>query len=232
MDKLTNARKHLKSAHDKHEREYDAQLKELNRKETLLVKRLDELNKKKVETAQANGNEDAAGEDLVEVDAGGKIIAAKRSTLTQLTGTRMEGLFSGRWDETVLKDRQGRIFLDVNPLCFQAIVDYLNEKLISSEDNPPALPTIDTEYTQILKHQLELFGLSSVPMVEMPDSNIIKDESHVTQLHDWLMEDGSDGAFSLLYRSSRDGLSSTSFHSKCDNKGCTLTVIETTDGHV
>jgi hypothetical protein len=36
----------------------------------------------------------------------------------------------------------------------------------------------------------------------------------------------------ILYRSSRDGLSNADFHSKCDNQGCTLTVIETTDGFV
>ena len=51
-------------------------------------------------------------------------------------------------------------------------------------------------------------------------------------LHDWLKEDGSDGEFSLLYRGTRDGLSGSAFHSNCDNKGCTLTIIETTNGKV
>jgi hypothetical protein len=50
--------------------------------------------------------------------------------------------------------------------------------------------------------------------------------------HDWLNEDGSDGEFRLLYRGSRDGLSGSAFHSNCDNKGFTLTIIETTDGKV
>ncbi|KAL7526278.1 hypothetical protein ACHAWF_001705, partial [Thalassiosira exigua] len=66
----------------------------------------------------------------------------------------------------------------------------------------------------------------------IPESNIIKDDEDVKLLHGWLEEDGSDGEFSLLFSSSRDGLSNVSFHSNCDNQGCTLTVIETTDGFV
>ena len=36
----------------------------------------------------------------------------------------------------------------------------------------------------------------------------------------------------LLYRASRDGWDSNHFHSKCDNKGPTLTVIKCTGGYV
>mmetsp|Transcript_14090 Transcript_14090/g.25676 ORF Transcript_14090/g.25676 Transcript_14090/m.25676 type:complete len:619 (+) Transcript_14090:91-1947(+) len=233
MDKLSIANTRLKTARDNHEQEYETQLKKLDIKQTSLTERLNELNDKKREVANVNGDEDATDEDLVEVNAGGNIIAAKRSTLTQLNGTRLEALFSGRWDKKLQRDSNGRIFLDVNSVCFQAIVDYLNEMTISPEDNPPALPSVDDEHKHILKHQLELFGLlSKVPVAEFPDSNIIKDEGHATQLHDWLNEDGSGGKFSLLYRSSRDGPSDAHFHSKCDNQGCTLTVIETTDGLV
>ena len=62
----------------------------------------------------------------------------------------------------------------------------------------------------------------------MPGSNITKDEGHANQLHNWLKEDGSDGEFGLVYRSSRDSLSGVCFYSKCDNQGRTLTIIETT----
>ncbi len=113
-------------------------------------------------------------------------------------------------------------------------MDYLSELAISSEDDPPHPPSVDNEHKHILQHQLELFGLlSDAPMLEMPDSDIIKDAGPVAQLQEWLREDGSDGEFNLLYRSSRDGLSGDAFHSKCDNKcSTTLTVIETTDGFV
>jgi len=228
MEQLNISNKRLKTAHGDRERDYKAQIEKLDSKEEELLKRLSDLDKKKLETAEANGNVDAADDDIVEINAGGKIIAAKRSTLTQLKGTRLEALFSGRWDKKLQRDSNGRIFLDVNSVCFQAIVDYLNEMTISSEDNPPESPSVDDEHKHILRHQLELFGI----MTKFSDSNIIKDEGHATQLHDWLKEDGSIGEFSLLYRSSRDGTSGADFHSKCDKKGCTLTVIETTDGFV
>jgi hypothetical protein len=123
--------------------------------------------------AQASGNPDAAHNGIVEVNAGGKIVAAKRSTLIQLEGTRLEGLFSGRWDKKLQQDSHGRIFLDVDPTCFHAIVDYLNEILISSKDSPPNLPSVDEEHKHILHHQFKLFGLE--PTEELPDINIVTD---------------------------------------------------------
>ena len=70
---------------------------------------------------------DATEEDLVKINAGGKVIALAltRSTFTQLKGTKLEALFSGHWDKKLTRDNDRRGFLDVNPVCFQAMVDYL-----------------------------------------------------------------------------------------------------------
>jgi hypothetical protein len=54
----------------------------LNQREIGLKERLDQLNRKKHEISQLHGNLDATDDDLVEVNAGGKIMVAKRSTLT------------------------------------------------------------------------------------------------------------------------------------------------------
>ena len=51
-----------------------------------------------------------------------------------LSVSSRELAFSGRWDKKLQRDSGGRIFLDVNPVCFQAIVGYLNEVMVSSED--------------------------------------------------------------------------------------------------
>ena len=188
MDKLSAARKRLKTAHDNIERDYNKLTLSLSQRESRLTECVDELNRKKNDIAHASGNLDAAHNDLVEVNAGGKIVVAKRSTFIQLEGTRLEALFSGRWDKKLQRDGHGRIFLDVNPTCFRAIVDYLNEILISSKDSPPSPPSVDDELKHILRHQLELFGLQ--PKVEFPSSNIIRDEGLFTVLHNWLKEDG------------------------------------------
>jgi len=216
MEELLLSDENLKTVVDDYERKLQAQITELDREQSDLAKRLIGLKQKQLETAEVNGDVEADDDDLIEVNAGGKIISAKRSTLTQLEGTRLEALFSGRWDKKLQRDDDGRIFLDINPAGFRAIVDYLTEMAISSEDDPPTPPSVDDEHRHILRHQLELFGLS---MTKVSDSNTIKTVEEENLLHDWLEADGSDGDFNLIYLSSRDGLSSPMFHSKCDNRG-------------
>jgi hypothetical protein len=101
---------------------------------------------------------------------------------------------------------------------------------ISSKDSPPSPPSVDDEHKLLINYQLELFGL--VPECSLPDSNISKDVEDCVMLHQWLKEDGQDGEFSLLFRGTRDGQQTKAFHSKCDNKGCTLNVIKTMCGKV
>ena len=229
MEKLRIANERLNTAREKHELEYHAEIGKLNNKENELLQRLSDLDNKKQQTAQLHGEENLSQDDIVEIMAGGKLITARRSTLTQLKGTRLEALFCGRWDKELQRDSNNRIFLDVNSVCFQAIVDYLNELTISSLDDLPDPPNVHDEYKHILRHQLQLFGL----MDKMPpDTNILKDSYSESILHGWLKEDNVDGNFRLLYRLSRDGKDSQSFHSKCNNKGPTITIIETTDGHI
>ena len=91
MDDLINTNERLKIAHDNRERDYAAQIGKLDETESKLTKRIDQLNEKKHEIAKTNGIVDAKDNDLVEINAGGRVIAAKRSTLTQLKGTRFEG---------------------------------------------------------------------------------------------------------------------------------------------
>jgi hypothetical protein len=233
MDEISASNKRLKSAHDSILQDMENVIAALDKRETILNERVQELNRKKHEIAEANGNLNFTGDDdLIEINAGGKTVVAKRSTLTQIQGSRIEALFSGRWDNKVMRDCHGRIFLDVDPTCFQAIVDYLNEMTISSKDSPPSPPSVDHKQKHILNHQLKLFGLGPECPPSHPDSIIIKDEGGCDVLNEWLEEDNQDGEFSLLYRGSRDGLTNEAFHSKCDEKGCTLTVIETTCGKI
>ncbi|KAL7551469.1 hypothetical protein ACHAWF_016770 [Thalassiosira exigua] len=228
MEQLSIANARVKAAGDKHKQDYDAIVAELNDKERSIRDRLKDFNIKKCETAFASVELD--DDVIVEINAGGKIVSAKRSTLTQLKGTRFDALFSGRWEKKLQRDSNGRIFLDVNPTCFQAIVDCFHELAISSEDDPPSPPSVDEDYMKTIRHQFELFGL--LKKTEMPESKIVETIEEADCLHGWLDQDNLDGAFTLLYRSSRDGLSAADFHSKCDNQGCTITVIKTTNGFV
>eukprot|EP00984_Skeletonema_dohrnii_P005109 scaffold1797_cov99-Skeletonema_dohrnii-CCMP3373.AAC.3 len=160
MNDLNKVNNNLKTTLDEHDRDRAIQINKLEEKEKQLLDRLSKLNGEKLKAASTNGNVDVSDDDFLEINAGGKVIAVKRATLTQLRGSRLEAMFSGRWDKKLVRDSSGRLFLDVNSDCFQAIVDYMNELAISSEDDPPMPPTVDDELQHILVHQMNLFGLT------------------------------------------------------------------------
>lgn len=122
MDNLAKVNSDIKAAYEEFESEYEAEINKLDIKEKQLVHRQKQLDANKKKVAEDNGDVDATGDDVVEINAGGEIIDAVRSALTQFQGTMLEAMFSGRWDKVLTRDSAGRIFLDVNPVCFQAII--------------------------------------------------------------------------------------------------------------
>ncbi len=43
---------------------------------------------------------------------------------------------------------------------------------------------------------------------------------------------GQKKGWKLLYRASKEGFSASSFHSKCNNQGPTITIIQSTNGNI
>ena len=119
MEELSIANERLKTACNNRERDFNALIKKLDDKENSLKERLDELTKKRLNPDHVNF--EVADGDLVEVNAGGKIVAAKRSTLTQFEGTKFEALFSGHWDKKLQRDGNGRIFWTSILLAFRRL---------------------------------------------------------------------------------------------------------------
>lgn len=152
-DKLERANKRLQDARD----DLDKHLEKAHVEEKRLRDRLHHLDKQKRECADANGNLDTSDDDVIEINAGGKIFAVRRGVLCQIKGTKLEALFSGRWDKKLLRDGSGHVFLDVNPKAFRAIIDWLNMLAISSPEERVRMPTVDAECKHLLKHQMELF---------------------------------------------------------------------------
>ncbi len=61
----------------------------------------------------------------------------------------------------------------------------------------------------------------------LKNSGILKDLTQLAQLHQWVKESTKTNVtFELLWKGTRDGFGAATFHSKCDNKGPTLTVIK------
>jgi len=110
MDEIRQANKRLKSAHETFNSEYQQFVDRLESEEKKIEQRYESLEGRKRTLADANGNPNASYDDLIEVNAGGRIIATKRSIMTQLKGSQFEALFSGRWDKKLQQDSNRHIF--------------------------------------------------------------------------------------------------------------------------
>lgn len=190
----------------------------------------EDLQNRKDVLAQENGGANVSYGDILDINAGGQIIRVSRGTLTQIKGSRLEAIFSGRWEKHLQRDRNGRIFLDVNPVCFRSIVDYLNEVKITPPDSPPDLPSVDSENALFLSNLVDAFGISENFQVS-GGSNILTNVSLIKSLADLFPEDMGK-SLSLLYQGSRDGMNSSAFHQKCDHQAPTVTVVKSTQNHI
>ena len=83
----------------------------------------------------------------------------------------------------------------------------------------------DNEINDILK-TIKNFGKIDNKKGQLFSSNIIFDQELVLS---WL--NNKNFVSELLFRKSRDGSTPMDFHNKCDNKGFTITFIETTNGY-
>eukprot|EP00581_Thalassiosira_minuscula_P019375 CAMPEP_0183715018 /NCGR_PEP_ID=MMETSP0737-20130205/9394_1 /TAXON_ID=385413 /ORGANISM="Thalassiosira miniscula, Strain CCMP1093" /LENGTH=869 /DNA_ID=CAMNT_0025944071 /DNA_START=140 /DNA_END=2749 /DNA_ORIENTATION=+ len=235
MEQVQSASKRLRVELAQHEHKLNSFVERLDIAESRIEERYQSLASAKATIEASHGNPNANENDLLEINAGGRIVAARRSTLCQIEGSHLATLFSGRYENQLQRDDAGRIFLDVNPKCFRAIVDYLNYLKLSPLERSPDPPCVSDEHRPLLVHQIRLFGLGGMlfPRERLIDSRILRgndSKAMARQLYTWMEEEGCDGEFRLLYRSSRDGAAGREFHGRCDNEGKTITVIKTNSG--
>jgi hypothetical protein len=86
-----------------------------------LEQRRSDLEMKYIACAELHGNVRADGNDQIQLNVGGVGVVVKRSVLTLFPDSKLAVLFSGRWDKKLLRDKKNRVFLDVDPVCFQII---------------------------------------------------------------------------------------------------------------
>ena len=66
-----------------------------------------------------------SNDDIIEIDAGGKIMRALRSTLTSAPDTMFSSMFSRRWEESLKRSSNGRVFLDEDSELIEIIINFL-----------------------------------------------------------------------------------------------------------
>ena len=75
--------------------------------------------------------------DILQLNVGGTSMSVRRSTLTQVPDSLLAAQFSGRWDESMEKDRDGNIFIDQDPVIFLKLVNYLRLRMNNQSRQVP-----------------------------------------------------------------------------------------------
>ena len=65
----------------------------------------------------------------------------------------------------------------------------------------------------------------------LKDSNILNDPEKIKMISDWI-NPNKKIIYNQIYKATRDGGTGKNFHSHCDNKGPTLTLINSTNGYI
>jgi len=96
-------------------------------------------------------------------------------------------------------------------------------------------PTLEKAINAVKELKITEAMLKDESKTKFKDSLILKTDEHKNILSKWISESNNNNKtieFTLLYRSTRDGRYEDSFHSKCDNRGPTVTIIQSTSGHI
>mmetsp|Transcript_37243 Transcript_37243/g.107294 ORF Transcript_37243/g.107294 Transcript_37243/m.107294 type:complete len:359 (-) Transcript_37243:106-1182(-) len=106
-------------------------------------------------------------DDLVELNVGGQPMSTTRKVLCSAEGSLLAGMFSGNFDGGHKRDKDDRIFLDVDPDLFKKLLSHLRLRRIASPDCPAPLPHVTedqrAEYEMLVKYYgLETFMYGDV----------------------------------------------------------------------
>ncbi len=167
----------------------------------------------------------------------------RRDTLTAIGGSRLSQLFSGRWDKVLPKDRDGRIFLDLDPVQFRALLSWLvdTKRMAPGSGQGPPLEAVPPEYQAGFLELCELLcsnnegksraGRDDNVMFNSQTLNFVDQQ----RLKTWIQREScpSKGCTgNLLFRATRDGFAPAKFHQKCDGKGPTVVIAKSAGGHI
>ena len=161
----------------------------------------------------------------IKLNVGGQYFTTSLQTLTKDTGSMLHAMFSGRFDTKPAED--GYYFIDRDGTNFRYILNYLRTgRLLLPEDKLVREELLEeAEFYQIRGIVDEL---RNPPNLSFKDSTILTTEQKEIFVNNWLkikLQNGHPN-FVLIYRASRDGWNSSNFHSLCDNKGPTVTVVK------
>ena len=164
----------------------------------------------------------------VKLNVGGQYFTTSVQTLRKDPNSMLAGMFSGKFDTKPSED--GSFFIDRDGTHFRFILNYLRTGKLTLPEGATFLKELEeeAEFYQIqgIIDALKPVVKACKPTKPFEESMILTNEGHRQNLKGWLMPTGLEGEWCLLFRASRDGFATETFHSKCDNKGPTVTVVQ------
>ena len=165
----------------------------------------------------------------VKLNVGGILFTTTVQTLTKDPNSMLAAMFSGRFPMKPAED--GTFFIDRDGTYFRYILNYLREGKLSLPEGATFFEEIEAEagFYQI-QGILDELGKPRSAKSSIRAAKATKPfaESEIlTQEHAKIllgMIPYKSGKWRLLFRASRDGFEA--FHSKCDDKGPTVTVLQ------
>jgi len=160
---------------------------------------------------------------VVKLNVGGQLFLTTKQTLTKDPNSMLAAMFSGRFNAPQCED--GSFFIDRDGTHFRFILNYLR-------DGEPILPEDETSLKQ-LEAEAKFYQIQGLiiairpppPLKPFEESAIVTNEEHRRILKS-LFPTGLEGEWRLLFQATRDGFAAETFHSRCDKKGPTVTIVK------
>lgn len=158
----------------------------------------------------------------IKLNVGGQHFTTSLHTLNKDPNSMLATMFSGKFEMKPSED--GAFFIDRDGTHFRFILNYLRTGKLALPANAAHLEELEAE-----ANFYQIQGLIDELKSKAPfqESQIVKEEDHRKLLKRWLPNQGVE--WQLLFRASRDGFTAQAFHSRCDNKGPTVTIVKSGD---
>ena len=166
----------------------------------------------------------------VNLNVGGQHFTTTVQTLTKDPDSMLAAMFSGRFPLKPAED--GTFFIDRDGTYFRYILNYLRDGKLSLPEGATFFEEIEAEaefyqiqgiFDDLGQPRSAKSSIRGAKATEpFAESKILTQEQAKILLG---MIPYKSGKWCLLFRASRDGFAADSFHSKCDDKGPTVTVV-------
>ena len=160
----------------------------------------------------------------VKLNVGGHHFTTSLQTLTKDPNSMLAAMFSGKFEMKPSED--GTFFIDRDGTHFLFILNYLRNGELILPEGATFLKELEAE-AKFYQIQGILDELKPKTPNHFEESVILTNENHLSVLKGWLPS--LDGIWRLLFQASRDGFATKTFHTKCDDKGPTVTIVKSGD---